>query len=91
MHTEPVGEQVAVANKIENVKKYRRLMKAHVERMEDNKLPKGAIRYRPQGKKDDLNEGGQIISDTLNSPLHSLNLDSTEREVFLFMYPCRRL
>jgi hypothetical protein len=51
MCSEPIREQHGIANIVEDIGECRRQWTAHVERTEDNSLPKKAIKYRPRGRR----------------------------------------
>jgi hypothetical protein len=47
IHNESIIKQLGVANIAQDIEKYKRQWKAYTDMMEDKRLPKRAIQYRP--------------------------------------------
>ncbi|PSN31395.1 hypothetical protein C0J52_25836 [Blattella germanica] len=49
---EDARKELGIFNLLEEIKKYRRNWREHIERMEDSRTPKAMLKYKPKGRRD---------------------------------------
>ena len=47
-----IGEKTGAQNIVKEIKQYQKKWLQHVQRMDTNRIPKQALRYRPKGRRD---------------------------------------
>jgi len=53
-----IREKTGAQNIVEEIKQYQKKWLQHVQRMDTNRIPKQALRYRPKGRRDDRKRDG---------------------------------